>query len=255
MNPVSPAVWRVVVECPDAGFRWGRVGEDYVAEWPGVLSVRASAGGELQEITPAPGAPADAIEKIRRGAALAFTRAIAGKPSLHASAVAQGGSALVCVGPSGVGKSTIAERLCRHDHVKLLADDVAGLDFCDEQWRVLPSESRLWLAPESECGSSKKAIEVPTATLAAPLRWVIALCFDDALRGPVCRRLTGASVGAVLLEASVRFDVTPQKLRLELDLADGLASQAVVYEVARPRCTSAENVAQLLVELMRGIGE
>jgi hypothetical protein len=223
MTRAPAAVWSVVVNRHDVGFRWGRAGEDYVAEWSGVLSVRASAGGEVKEVTPAPGASVDAVEKVRRGAATAFTRALAGKHSLHASAVASGGSALACVGPSGVGKSTIAE-------------------------------SQLWLTPEGHGDSTKTAIAVQPATNSVPLRWVIALRFDDGLPGPESRRLTGARVGAALLEAGVRFDVTPAKLRLELDLADGLASQALVYEVARPHRTSADSVAELLATLMRRAG-
>jgi hypothetical protein len=254
MTRAPAAVWSVVVNRHDVGFRWGRAGEDYVAEWSGVLSVRASAGGEVKEVTPAPGASVDAVEKVRRGAATAFTRALAGKHSLHASAVASGGSALACVGPSGVGKSTIAERLCHRTDIELLADDVAAVDFCDGHWQVLPSESQLWLTPEGHGDSTKTAIAVQPATNSVPLRWVIALRFDDGLPGPESRRLTGARVGAALLEAGVRFDVTPAKLRLELDLADGLASQALVYEVARPHRTSADSVAELLATLMRRAG-
>jgi hypothetical protein len=254
MTHTPAEVWSIVVDRPDAGFRWGRAGEDYVAEWSGVLSIRASACGEIKQITPAPGASLDAIEKVRRGAAAAFARALAGKLSLHASAVACGRSALACVGPSGVGKSTIAERLCRRDNVELLADDVAAVEFRDGRWQMQPSESQLWLTSEGQSDSTKTAIAVQTATSSVPLRWVIALRFDDALPGPESRRLAGARVGAALLEAGVRFDVAPRKLRLELDLADGLASQALVYEVARPHRTSADSVAELLARLMSEVG-
>jgi hypothetical protein len=239
----------VIVDRPDLGFRLGRLGADYLADWRGVLSLLADANGGVKAITPAPGASPDAIEKVRRGAALAFLRAIAGKHSLHASAAARDGSALVCVGPSGAGKSTMVASLCVTGEMELLADDVVAIDRLDGSWCVEPSESRVWIT-DGVKRDPKAAVRVRTACSPARLRWVVLLRFDDGLTGPELRSVQGARVGAALLEATVRFELVPKSLRAELDLVGSIASRTLAFELVRPRHAPVPDVARLLNKMM-----
>jgi ABC-type transport system involved in cytochrome bd biosynthesis fused ATPase/permease subunit len=80
-----------------------------------------------------PGAREEVVQKTRFGIAAAFLRAQRNQHSLHASAVAIGnGRAIACIGASGIGKSTVADRMCRHTDVLLLGDDVTGIALMPE---------------------------------------------------------------------------------------------------------------------------
>lgn len=69
-----------------------------------------------------------------------------GLPPFHGSAVAMNGHAVLIVGPSAAGKSTLAAELCRRGHT-LLADDVCVLRLENEAPPiVLPAypQAKLW---------------------------------------------------------------------------------------------------------------
>lgn len=68
---------------------------------------------------------------------------------LHACAVKIGDQAVVIVGHSGIGKSTLAAALASQGYA-ILSDDIAVLDERGpRQWRVLPGYPRLRLWPET----------------------------------------------------------------------------------------------------------
>lgn len=67
---------------------------------------------------------------------------------LHACAVKVGGRAIVMVGDSGMGKSTLAAAFARQGY-PVLCDDIAALDDRDRHWSVLPGYPRLRLWPEA----------------------------------------------------------------------------------------------------------
>jgi hypothetical protein len=238
--------WQVV----DAqrAFRWGRVGQDVVAEWNGVLALRARADGEVISWSPAPGARKDIVDKLRCGVAAAFLRALRGKHSLHASAVAYGGSALVCVGESGAGKSTVAASLCNKG-ARLLADDIAGIEAIGSRWHIVPSEPVLWLRHrESE---DKATVSADLAEHPAAIEWIAMFRFDDTANAPVVHRLRGGDAVAALVGAMVRFEATPAVWASELDLVGALTAQAGVFEVARSRHVTAEDVAMAMIAEVR----
>ena len=229
-------------------FHWSLVDDQIVAVWEDILTLRATRDGRLQSIEPMVGAPHEVFEKTKRGSAAAFLRARRGQHSLHASAVACRGRALACIGDSGAGKSTVAERACRIEGVSLLADDVAAIEAVPGGWQVLPSEEVFWLGAT---GSSGKApFKAPRAAGGpALLRWVVCLGFDDSLEALEVRYLRGAEAVATLLPSLIRFDSTPAVWERELDVLGGLFSQAHIVRRMRPRGVQPETVADAVLRL------
>jgi hypothetical protein len=244
-----PAIdWRVNEREGDVAFRWGYAGEDVVAEWEGVLTLRASRSGELKEWRAVTGVSVETVEKTRRGVARAFLRAQREQHSLHASAVSCHGRAIVFLGGSGLGKSTMAELLCRRSGVEILADDTTAIELLPNGWHVLPSESLLWLAIE---GATAK-IPVSTAIAAgqpAVLQWFVSLEFDDDASTLALHRLRGADAVSALLPSVLRFERTAAIWARELDLLGDLVSTTRIVRATRSRGVSAVSVADALFEL------
>jgi hypothetical protein len=243
--------WVVSVSEGGLSFRWGYLGEELVAEWEGILTVRATRDGELKALDPSPDASRDLVEKTRRGAVTAFLRAQRKQHSLHASSVSLGGHAMACVGASGLGKSTIAERLCAQAGAELLADDIAAVELVfDGSAMVVPTESALWLG---SAASEVKVPRVPSRVAAAPspLRWVVALAFDEACSRPEAHDLRGADAVSVLLPALIRFERTAELWARELEFLQRLVSQCRIVLMKRSRGVGAEAVARVLCALTR----
>lgn len=246
----QPRNWTVVEEAAGAAFRWGYAGEDVVAEWGGVLSLRATRSGELKALRPEPGAPGDLVEKTRRGVAAAFLRAQRHQQALHASAVAWEGRALVCVGASGLGKSTIAERMCRRPGVELLADDITGIEvLAGGALQVPPSEAALWLGEEG----AKAPVTAPrTAEHPAVLRCIAGLVFDDAAPVLELHDLRGGDAVSAMLPSLVRFDRTSALWAREFDFLGQLVARSRVVQVRRSHDVAADTVADGLLALLTG---
>jgi hypothetical protein len=230
-------------------FDWKQTADGYVADWPGVLRLRATTAGEITDLVVAPDAPSDAVEKIRNGAAIAFVRAIAGKASLHASAVARDGIAILCVGPSGAGKSSLAKGLCEVGGACLLADDITVVDEIAGRWHASPSERAVWLRSSTDVGETKTPALCPTSASPAPIVWVAHLSFDDDLDRAQVRLLKGAAMAVCVLLAIVGLepDPTPASLRRDLALVASISAQASVLEVARPRRAPIEATARAIL--------
>lgn len=241
--------WRVVDE--GGTFRWGYLAEQLVAEWPGILTLRATPEGDLTALEVAPGASKVLVEKVRSGAGAAFLRAQRGRYSLHASAVRCNGEALVLVGESGAGKSTLADRLCRHPGCELLADDVAAIELFEGNWHVLPSEASLWLDRD---GSALKSPAPPlsVAELPAPLRWVVSVALNDAAPAVTLRELRGADAASALFRSLIRFERSPALFERELAVVGGLVAQSRMLATTRSRQVRPELVAE---ELLAAVAE
>ncbi len=239
--------WRVVDDTGEM-FRWGYDGSDLIAEWVGILTLRATRSGELKAIEPAPGAPLEIVEKARHGAAVAFLRAHRRQHSLHASSVSWNGQALVCIGESGAGKSTLADQLCRRSGAEILADDVAAIDRLPDGWQVLPSEARLWLHTEG-VGAKKPVSAAGIARSPAVLRWIVFLTFNEAASVVNLCELRGADAASALLRSFVRFDWSPDVLERELSVVSALVSQARVLTVERSHDVQADMVADAVAAL------
>jgi hypothetical protein len=242
----------VVEEARGLTFRWGYAGEELVAEWAGVLVLRATRNGDLIDLQAVPGASRELVEKTRVGVATAFLRAQRHQHSLHASAVALEGNALVCVGASGLGKSTVAERMCRHAMIKLLADDIAAIELVsDSGVHVLPSESSVWLETDNSTG--KAPVKMPrTAERPSVLQCIVSLVFDAAAPGLELREVRGANAVSALLPSLVRFEKTAALWTRELDFVARLVSQCRVVQATRSRDVDADAVAHALLPLLAG---
>jgi hypothetical protein len=90
------------------------------------------------------------------GSLLAHVLAAEGLLALHASAVERGGEALAIVGPSGMGKSTLAALFCAAG-AQLVADDALRVDVVGEGAICFPGSRRLRL--RSAAAEVGRAIE------------------------------------------------------------------------------------------------
>jgi hypothetical protein len=237
---------------PGVGFRWRPAGTGYVAEWEGIVTVRIDAAGTIREVDVNPGAALEAVEKVRSGAAAAFARFVAGGFSLHSSAACDDGGAVVCVGPSGVGKSTVMSFVCSSYGLRLLADDVAGLSPVDGIWHVLPSEKSVWLQSPSSAARAKHPSARAAALAPARISSVVALAFDDSALGLEVRQLRPVDAAAELLSSLMRFATDAQHMLREVELAAAIERQAPVFRVVRPHVTPPEEVAAEIVRLNAG---
>ena len=104
----------------------------------------------------------------------ALLRHLRGEVSLHASAVAIRGRAIVFMGESGAGKSTLAAALAAAEQREfaLLSDDCLFVD----ETLAMPSEGVAYL----DEGSGKRRVTVPrVAAKAVPIEKLVCLSFGD----------------------------------------------------------------------------
>jgi hypothetical protein len=241
--------WAVVAEANGVVFRWGHSGDDVVAEWAGVLSLRATRAGELKAVHPAPGASDDLVEKTRAGVAAAFLRALKRQHALHASAVAWQGKALVCVGGSGLGKSTMADRMCRRPGVHLLADDTTAIEVAANRVHVLPSESAIWLAKDGS-NTKQPVRSFDVAKSPAALVCIVSLAFDDAAGSPKLRDIRGGDAVSALLPSLVRFEKTSALWARELDFLGAIVSHSRIVQATRSHDVPADAMADELLGVL-----
>jgi hypothetical protein len=192
-----------------------------------------------------------ALEKVANGEAAAFLRSLAGGLSLHASAVAHHGAALMMIGPSGAGKSTTAAAMCSGFGASLLADDVAGLELAPWGLRALPSEGSSWL--DDGCGN-KRSVATRVATQPADVKAIVWLSFDESLRSPRVVRVRGSAIVSQMLEALLRFDLAPTVWEREFELLSRLTEDIQLLSLSRSRRVSPEQTAQLVASFPAGQG-
>lgn len=227
-------------------FRVGRCEGAMVAEWPGLATFDCARDGSGPHLTPISGASPRAIEKLRHGYVRALLRDLHGHLSVHASAVALGGRAVVFVGPSGVGKSTVAAEMCLQQGAELLADDVVLFDVGADGVRVVPSERQHWLnadsclalgfaPPANTSSGDKHELAAPhVARNASRLALTVALGLDPSAGQAMLRPLHGSSAACSLLEAVIRFDVEdPTARRRELEQVTRIYNQVPFLQLVR----------------------
>jgi hypothetical protein len=104
--------------------------ESYVVRFHGACDAVISADLTDVECRADPNFDLDLVPVLLVGTIAAFLLALGGRYVLHGSAVEAAAGALAIVGPSGVGKSTVAA-LCCAAGARLLSDDVLPLDLID----------------------------------------------------------------------------------------------------------------------------
>ena len=87
------------------------------------------------------------LSNLIEGPILGRAMRLAGYPSLHATALAFEGRAIALMGPSGVGKSSLAWALVQQG-CRLVSDDMVGLALADGMPVVHPGRARLRIWPD-----------------------------------------------------------------------------------------------------------
>ena len=243
---LSEVAWKQTIVHENQSFRWGRIGSDYVGEWVGLLLLRLDANGETKAVMGAPDASQATLEKVTRGEGAAFARFIRGKVSLHASAVELDGAAMVLVGESGAGKSTVAFWLCASHGAALLADDIAGLELAECHVFVEPLERALWL---NDGSGAKHPRAMRLAERSVGIGGLVHMGFNDRLPGPELRVLRGSSSVKRVLDAALRFDVGSATWTSEFEVSTALAASAPVWDLERPTSATPGQIAELVASL------
>lgn len=253
----------------DVAFRLGRDGDELVAHWVGLCTLRSDRHGARFELTAERGADPKIVAKVRNGLAAALIRQLGGGLSLHAAAVAGERGALAFVGSSGAGKSTAAAHLCNRHARALLADDVLALELGTAGALALPTEREHWLdaparAALGDAGAptggelDKEAVAAErTACRAVPLKAIVSLSFDPALdpsRAPALVPLRGAEIVARLMPSIVRFVVDePDEIIADIARMDRLRAVVPLLELRAPRTWRAlDAAAALFASLLDG---
>lgn len=241
-------------------FRAGKQGAEMIAHWPGLGKLTCARDGSRATFEPVVRASPRLIGKLERAQVRGLLRDLAGRMTVHASAVAVEGRAVLFLGSDGAGKSTAAAEMClRHGSV-LLADDAASIDVSSDHVWVAPSEADHWLTrrsrqvlgiehPRGAASRRKHAVQaLSVGSGPCPLGLVIALRFDPSVTAPVLRPLPGGEAARLLLEAAIRFDVEDgEARRRELGQIAAVYGCAPFLELVRP-LKSPGNAATFVIE-------
>jgi hypothetical protein len=255
-------------ETGSAAFRLGRAGDEVVAEWIGLGTLRAHVSGGWSEFTPAADAHAQQVRERLREHIAALVRQLKGGITLHASSVARHGAGVACIGESGAGKSTLAVQLCQRQGVELLSDDTTALRLGAEAIEIAPTERNHWLRADVARAMGVDPGEHTKVPLAATrpsmagarLRAIVALAFDPSVSAPSLRPLKGATAFAALSRSTFRFAIdVADVLRAELDGIARIAAETPVFELRRPPgleylARSPPLVADLLEQITQDVG-
>ena len=176
---------------------------------------------------------------------LPFAAAVKGLEVMHASAVALDGGAVVLLGASGAGKTTLALALCELG-AGFLTDDVVALELGDGRLIAHPG-SPVAVVKHSE----EHLIGVPGARNPAPLRAVVVL-----ERGPGAPRhpaFAPLREARRLLAGTFNLMLRDGDRRSRLLEACALAARGPALEArAHPDCDAAELAQTLIARLRRG---
>lgn len=240
-------------------FRIGTVGNEVVAEWVGLATLVAERDGKNPRLTFRPGADPRDVEKIRRGSAWLLLRQLEGRLAMHGSAVAKDGRAIVFLGRSGAGKSTMAAAMCSRG-AELLADDAVAIDPGSEArtWTILPREIDHWLDAPSmvalghqPSGAAKEPLR-STHAAESPARLVAFVDLSFAEGQPKASPIQGIQAVGSLVPQVARFVLDePQRQRRELDLLHAMVDAIPIVRLERPRHFDAlSRTVELAFELL-----
>jgi hypothetical protein len=148
----------------------------------------------------------EAFQVYLLGQALSFALVKRGYEPLHATSVVVGGKAVVFLGNSGFGKSSLAACFLLAGH-PLLTDDLLMLRECPEGFRAYPGPPRIKLFPDMARKHLGKGVTGPPMNLESEKR-IITL-------EPHQRCLTPVPLGAIYALASPREVARKQRIRID----------------------------------------
>lgn len=137
----ADAVWLQVLRAPDA----------YILRWPEGLDVAIPDDGTTLLVAER-GPLKDSVARLLLGHAISFALPAHGMETFHASIVDVDGEAIMLVGDSGAGKSTMVATMCLAGG-RLIADDVAAVRLgSDGRPMAVPAGAKVWIAPDIAAG-------------------------------------------------------------------------------------------------------
>lgn len=233
--------------------------------YPGYLVARFDLERAVCELQPDPAADPAVVQRLVAGPVLATWMILNDLPMLHASAVQIGSGAVVFVGNSGSGKSTIAAALVGAGAVAI-TDDVCRLAEHDGVWVCYPDAGQLRLRNESAALASmfheeaatstedRTTLCVPTTTDPVPVAAAVFPRIADDVTEPVATRLRGARAVVALLErprmaSLLGHDVSAALFRF----GSSLAATVPTWELAVPRATVTPRLAADLLATVSGM--
>jgi len=248
----------------DDQLRIGRTSSAIVIEWRGIGRLSAPLAGGSPTFVPEEPVRPDLLKKFQATELLACRRYLAGRASLHGSAVALGGQALVLVGASGAGKSTTAMALVEHSGASFLADDIVPIDWVGTIAHAPPVDDALWLTSEarehfriSDAAGAKRACPPRARGLGpAPVRAIVLLEFDDAASTPRLVAMTGHDTFVALSQAHVSFSLGDNEGVLrDFETRTRLAAALPLLRLVRRKAIGGINAAvNVLSRYMRADG-
>jgi hypothetical protein len=228
-------------------FRAGRRGTEMIAQWPGMGTLTCARDGTGATFSPVAGASPRAIGKLQRAQVRGLLRDLAGGLTVHASAVAIEGRAVLFIGSDGAGKSTAAAEMSFRHNAQMLADDAASLEpgprgvfvapYEEDHWLTLDSCRALGIPPQEGVASCDKS-QMRASNITnepAHLALIVALRFDASVAAAELRRPPGGNAARLLLEAVIRFDLEDANARRrELEQVTTVYECAPFFELVRP---------------------
>ncbi len=186
---------------------------------------------------------------------------LAGLECLHASAVAVAGEAVLILGTSGAGKTSVALHMAVRAE-GLITDDVSAIELRESAALVHagarvasvdPDELARLASPPVTLGTQDGEARVLTDAIhAGGGPWPVGAVYVLSRRSEATRLEVHAPAGgpaATLLGATFNaFHRDPARLATQLDVASAIADSAPVLEVSAPLGLAAEQVATAIVE-------
>jgi hypothetical protein len=270
----APIVW--LAEYLEDGvcmFRIGRAGDELIAEWIGTARLCARRDGTGVRFLPEPGAAELELEKIRNGSATLLLRHLEGKLALHGAVVAARGAAVVLLGRSGQGKSTLAAAACGAG-AALFADDAVAIDAGpDGGWQVTALERMHWIDADARRALGRR--EEPPEQRPWRGKWpspadtagagrvrvaaIVDLAFDDdgSAAAPTLERTANVDALAALVPQAVRFAIDEgERHKRELEMLLRLVTDVPTYRLVRRRDFALlGNTVDALLSLLPGAAE
>ncbi len=238
-----------IMESGQVTFRIGRgYGNALVAEWPNAARLFQEVTGWRFEVAAhVTGARAT---KLALGPARAVERYIAGQMTLHASAVALDGVALAFIGPGGVGKSTIAARLCACSAASLLADDVLAVESDMVGLLALPTEATHWLRTASATVKEARPAQA-IATHGAHVAAIVLLDVNEAPRAAQPTQLTGRAAMLALSQAHMTLAIASgAERRRDFEWLADVCARITIVRIPRTCGGSVDDVVSSALALL-----